>query len=80
MKFIFAIVSLICLALANNSLAGPVPDSVGSAESRIVPYVNCLIHCVQPVGKESESDEVQTRGILSNYGTFYECSKKCAKN
>ena len=83
MKFLHAILSLICFALVSRSLAKPLSADLNSA--RLIPpplglsNVNCVMQCVQPVGKESDEEEtVQVRGILSNYGTFYNCLKKCS--
>ncbi len=80
MKFLFTILALICLVLAHKSLAEPTdvqPDSVGLLNQFGFSYANCVINCVQPVGKESEEDTIQTRGIMSNYGTLYDCLNKC---
>ena len=89
MKFIFAIVSLACLVLAQTAFSVPVyadgaaADTVSSnsVDARIgIPSVNCIIQCVQPTGVESEDTDAQTRGVLSNYGTLYDCIKQCGKN
>lgn len=79
MKFIFAILALICFVLAQKSLAGPVkiePKSVPLSDSRLgIPNINCVIHCVQPVGEESE--DVDGRGLFANYATLWDCLKQC---
>jgi hypothetical protein len=79
MKLIFGIVSLICLVLA-HTLAQPVDgdSNVQLTDSRfIIPAVNCLAHCMQPQGKESESDENGSRGFFDNLATAADCIKKC---
>jgi hypothetical protein len=81
MNFFFAILSLICFILSHKSLAKP--TYVDQNSSRLINLslgfsnINCVIHCVQPVGKESEEDTIQTRNIISNYGKLYDCLKKC---
>jgi hypothetical protein len=84
MKFIYAILSLICFVLAHKSLAKSIyvePNTVRLINPLLgVSYANCVIHCVQPVGQESEENSIQTRGIISNYGTLYDCLKKCNEN
>lgn len=82
MKFLFAILSLICFVLAHKSLAKPIHTD-SNVVRLINPLpgisnVNCIIHCMQPVGKESEENPIQSRGIMGNYGALYECTKKCA--
>lgn len=83
MKFIFAILSLICFILAQKSSAGPIniePSSAQLSDPRLgIPNINCIIHCVQPVGQESEGDDVETRGILGNYANLFDCIKQCSK-
>ena len=73
MKFFFAILCLIFFIWFK-------PDSVESNPTRFfgISNVNCVMHCVQPAGKESEEEPIQTRNIMSNYGTLYECLKKCS--
>jgi len=74
MKFIFAIFSLICFILSHKSLA----IGSNSFNPRLgFSNINCIIHCVQPVGQESEEDTIQVRNIISNYGKLYDCLKKC---
>lgn len=90
MKFIFAIVSLACLVLAQTAVSVPVfadgadaadAASSNSVDARIgVPSANCVIQCLQPIGVESEDTDAQTRGVLGNYGTLLECIKKCGQN
>ena len=89
MKFIFAIVSLACLVLAQTAFSAPVyadgaaadTASSNAVNARVgVPSVNCVIQCVQPTGVESEDTDVQTRGVLNNYATLLDCIKKCGKN
>jgi hypothetical protein len=81
MKFIFAILSLICFILAQKSLAGPIniePSSAQLSDPRLgIPNFTCVIHCVQPVGEESEGDDI--RGIIGNYLTLFDCIKECSK-
>jgi hypothetical protein len=81
MKFIFAILSLIYLILG-YTLAQPVDvesNNLRSMDSRLaVPNINCIIHCVQPIGTESHDDDVQSRGIFANYATLLDCVKRCS--
>lgn len=73
MKIFFAILCVIYFLWVK-------PDSVESNPVRLIGLsnVNCVMHCVQPVGKESEEEPIQTRSIISNYGTLYDCLKKCS--
>jgi len=81
MKVFFVILSLIYFLLAHQSLAKPESNSVQLIKSRLgLSYVNCVTHCVQPIGEESDEEPIQTRSIISNYGTLYDCLKKCGSN
>jgi hypothetical protein len=73
MKIFFAIFALIYFLLAK-------PISIESNPIRLfgLSNINCVMHCVQPNGKESDEESVQTRNIMSNYGTLYDCLKKCS--
>jgi hypothetical protein len=81
MKFFFAILTLICFILVHKSLAKPAyvtPNLIRSMNPRLgLSNVNCVFQCVQPIGNESEEDTIQVRGIISNYGTLFDCMKKC---
>jgi hypothetical protein len=78
MKFIFAILALLGAILVRQSWAGPVGGSEQSVDSRLgIPNMNCVIHCVQQEGQESEGDSTPGRGIFSNYAALLNCMKKC---
>lgn len=84
MKFLLAILSLICVLLAHLTSALPNPvdhNALPSVASRLgIPNLNCVIHCVQPSGAESDDADADAdgRGILSNYATLADCIKKCS--
>jgi len=82
---IFVILSLIYFVLAYTS-ANPVDvessDEQSSDLRGLIPNINCMIHCVQPAGKESNSKEhvdVNKPGFLQNAANFGSCLKKCSK-
>ena len=82
MKFLVALLSLICVLLAHLTSALPNPVDLNvlqSAAGRLgIPNFNCVIHCVQPSGAESDDADANVRGILSNYATLADCIKKCS--
>ena len=77
MRSFYAVLFLISFVLAHQSWAKPV--DVGFQTRLGLSNVNCIIHCVQPVGQESDEIPLQTRTLMSNYGTFYDCMKKCSQ-
>ncbi|UJR33778.1 hypothetical protein I4U23_021205 [Adineta vaga] len=79
MKFLFAILALICAIFVQKTLAAPVaiePRSIQLNDPRlfgILDNLNCVIHCVQPTGQESSEASEDTRGIINNFGTLFSC-------
>lgn len=75
-------ISFICLLLAYSAVAVPTTvdvDALQSALGRLgIPNLHCVIQCVQPVGVESDDDDVQARGIIANYAVLADCMKKCS--
>lgn len=83
MKFIVALISLVCLLLARFTTAAPSNvdlSALGSATGRLsIPNFNCVAHCIQPTGVESDDVDVAARGLFDNYGKLVECMKKCSQ-
>ncbi|CAF0793154.1 unnamed protein product [Adineta steineri] len=86
MKFIFAILLLVCAIMIHKSSAGPATidpraSEISNPEARIINFMNCMIHCVQPGAVESEdADDVQNRGlfdIIGNFQNLFGCVPQC---
>lgn len=83
MRFIFALVSLICLALVYKSSAAPVDAELKpmklarNVQSR--DFIHCLAQCLQPVGEESEDADIPEARFLGNYANLFGCAQQCSK-
>ena len=80
MRFFFTVLSLICFVLAHQLCAKPVDDRSNLSKTRLgLSNINCVMHCVQPVGQESDEVPIATQSLMSNYGTLYDCLQKCSQ-